>query len=274
MEKADAKCILCGSTERTILISHGGWTVHKCKNCGLGLLDPRPDHSERIQLYQNSYFQSHYDKGLPVDSPEMKRRLSQETHRLKFFRDIKRGGRVLDIGCGMGYFLHACRLAGYEVEGVDISDHSTAYVRNELRIPITTGTIEKIRIEDGSRDVVTMWHFLEHAQDPGQYIDKAGQWLKADGILIVDVPNHEGTDARKIGASWTGWSLPYHLYHFTPATMMSLLSRYGFRPIRTKSYHSEYVKEKLRGIPLAGLLARPIATLFSGHSFAVVARRT
>jgi 2-polyprenyl-3-methyl-5-hydroxy-6-metoxy-1,4-benzoquinol methylase len=271
MEHADTKCILCRSTERTLLIRQGEWTVYKCENCGLGLLDPRPDPMERIRLYQDGYFQSHYDRGLKVDSPEMKRRLSQETHRLKFFRKIKKRGRILDVGCGMGYFLYACRLAGYETQGLDISDHSTAYVRDELRIPIVTGAIEEIRMEEGTMDIVTMWHFLEHSPDPEQYLEKARRWLKPDGILVVDVPNHEGTDARKMGESWTGWSIPYHLYHFTPSTLLSLLTRYGFHAIRMKSYHSEYVKEKLNRIPVVNLVARPIAKFFSGHSVAVLA---
>jgi SAM-dependent methyltransferase len=273
MENADPKCVLCRSTERTLLLQQGEWTVYKCKKCGLGLLDPRPDLQERTRLYQDGYFQSHYDGGLKTGSPEMKKRLSQETHRLKFFRPVKKRGCVLDIGCGMGYFLHACRLAGYEAQGIDISDHSAAYVRDELQIPIATGAIEEVRMEEGAMDIVTMWHFLEHSPDPGLYLEKARQWLKDDGVLVVDVPNHEGTDARRIGASWTGWSLPFHLYHFTPDTITALLARYGFRPIRTKSYHSEYVKEKIGRIPVANLLARPIAKLFSGHSVAILARK-
>ena len=110
MERAPSKCILCSSSNRTTLIKQGKWTVYKCANCGLGFLDPRPDNGDLSCLYKNSYFDSQYDEGLLVNSPEMKRRISQEDHRVKFFRRFKKTGKVVDLGCGRGYFLHACQL--------------------------------------------------------------------------------------------------------------------------------------------------------------------
>lgn len=273
MEHTLSECILCNSSARTILIKQGNWTVWKCSNCGLGLLDPRPDQNELKHLYKNDYFSSHYDEGLKIDSPEMKRRISQENHRIKFFRNLKRHGQILDIGCGMGYFLYACRMYGYEAEGQDVSGDSASYVRSVLKIPVITGQIEEIAIEDHSMDVITMWHALEHTPDPRKHIKKARQWLKSDGLFVVDVPNYEGTDAQKMGSSWSGWSLPYHLYHFTPGTLISMLEKHGFKIVRTKNYHSDYIKEKLKQIPGINLFARLIAKRYSGTSFAVVAQK-
>lgn len=273
MERAPSKCILCNSSRRTLLFQEGEWTVYKCAECGLGFLDPRPDQDELQNLYGNDYFSSHYDEGLKIDSPEMKRRISQEDHRVKFFRGLKRHGKVLDIGCGMGYFLYACRIYDYEVEGMDVSDDSASYVRNELKIPVTTGSIEKINFKDDSIDIITMWHILEHTPDPRKHLKKARRWLKPDGLLIVDAPNYEGTDAQKMWNSWSGWSLPYHLYHFTSDTLVSMLEKHGFKIIRTKDYHSEYIKEKFKRIPVISLFARLIAKRYSGTSFAVVAQK-
>lgn len=273
MERAPSKCILCNSSSRTILIRLEDWTIYKCADCGLGFLDPRPDRNELQDLYRNDYFSSHYDEGLKIDSPEMKRRISQEDHRVKFFRGLKRHGKVLDIGCGMGYFLYACRAYGYEVDGLDVSGDSASYVRNELKIPVTTGQIEEIDLEDNSMDIITMWHTLEHTPDPRKHLKKAWNWLKSDGLLIVDVPNYKGTDAQKMWGGWSGWDLPYHLYHFTPNTLINILSQHGFRTIRTKDYHSQYIKKKLKKIPVVNFFARLIAKCYSGQSVAVVAKR-
>lgn len=201
----------------------------------------------------------------------MKRQLSQEEHRVKFFRKLKRKGRLLDIGCGMGYFLSACRNYGYHVEGFDISDDAALYVQNELKIPVTTGSIRDVRYENGSFDIIAMWHSLEHCPDPREYLEKARWWLKPGGLLVVDVPNYRGTDAQKTWCSWKGWQLPYHLYHFTPETLLLLLGKYGFQTIRTKDYLSEYVREKYERVPLLKPFARLIAKRYSGHSFAVAA---
>lgn len=273
MERAAARCILCNSSERSLLYRRENWTVYCCGACGLGFLDPRPDQDELNELYRTGYFQSHYDEGLKADSPEMKRRLSQETHRMRFFRGIKRQGRLLDIGCGMGYFLFACRLRGYSVEGMDISADSAAYVCRELGIPVAVGTVDGVDYPAESFDIITMWHFLEHAREPAKYLEKARQWLKPEGILVVDVPNYRGTDARKMWDRWPQWSLPYHFYHFTPETLKKLLEKHGFRTIRSKDYLSEHVKESLERTIFLKPFARLIARCYSGHSFAVVARK-
>jgi 2-polyprenyl-3-methyl-5-hydroxy-6-metoxy-1,4-benzoquinol methylase len=273
MERAAANCILCNSSERSLLIRQVEWSVYRCSGCGLGFLDPRPDPDELNELYRSGYFESNYGTGLRVESPEMKRRLSQETHRIRFFKKAGRQGRLLDIGCGMGYFLLACRNAGYEVEGMDISADSAAYVQDELKIPVAIGIIEGVDYPPASFDVITMWHFLEHVRRPDQYIEKARRWLKPDGILVVDVPNYQGTDARKTWARWKGWQLPFHLYHYTPETLQRILEKRGFRTIRHKDYLSEYVKERLEQSFFPNPIARLIARFYSGHSYAVVARK-
>jgi len=273
MQDAYKNCILCGSPEREPLIRQGEWNVLRCKGCGLGVLDPHPDQRELSDLYQTHYLEDLYGVGFEVGSAGMKKRLSQETHRIRFFRRAKRSGKLLDIGCGMGYFLAACRDWGYDVEGMDISEDSAIYVRDHLRLPVSVGTVDEIDYPRASFDVVTMWHFLEHARDPRIYLQKARNWLKPGGLLVVDVPNYTSTDARNAWQNWKGWHLPFHLYHFTPETLRGLLAKEDFRVIRRKSYLSESVKERLERKMLPHAIARLIAGFYSGHSFAVVARK-
>ena len=273
MEDAYKNCILCGSPERKLLIRQGEWNVLRCQECGLGVLDPHPDQWELSDLYQTHYLEDLYGVGFEVGSVEMKKRLSQETHRIRFFRYAKRSGRLLDIGCGMGYFLAACRNWGYEVEGMDISEDSATYVRKHLNITVSVGTVEEIDYPPASFDVITMWHFLEHARDPRVYLGKAHKWLKPSGLLVVDVPNYTSTDARYAWENWKGWHLPFHLYHFTPETLCRFLVKQSFKVVRRKSYLSESVKEKLERKRIPRMVARGIARFYSGHSFAVVARK-
>lgn len=256
------------------MIQLGEWTVRRCPECGLGLLDPRPDDLELKDLYTGTYFDSHYSEAPAPGSPEMKRRLRQEDHRIRFFRRFKRSGRVLDIGCGRGYFLLACRDRGYEVEGVDISEDAAAFVSTRLSIPVSAGKIADIGLEPKRFDVITMWHSFEHMADPNACLDKVRGLLKDDGVLVVDVPNHAGTDARKAWREWADWDLPFHFYHFTPATLKRILQKHGFLPVRQKTYHSEYIKEQIGRIPVVGLCSRIVAKCFSGNSVAMVARKT
>ncbi len=270
-ERAPERCVLCDGTGRALLVRLGEWTVFRCTGCGLGVLDPRPGPEKLASLYRDDYFVTQYDRGLSPGSPEMARRLSQEGHRIRFFRKFVPRGRILDIGCGRGYFLHACRLQGYDVMGYDVSEEAAAYVRGTLGIPVEAGPRRDDLFPEESVDVVTMWHTLEHTSDPREILDRAWRWIRPGGVLVVEVPNYEGTDARWRWAEWEGWQVPYHFYHFTPRTLGEMLSRHGFRATRTKSYHSETVKTRLKELPVVSLVARPVAKFFPGTSYAVVA---
>lgn len=274
MERAPAECILCGGTGRVPLMRDGEWIVHQCTGCGLGVLDPRPGAAEISSLYRESYFASHYEGVLSSDSDGMRRRLSQERHRVEFFGKHKRAGRVLDIGCGRGYFLKACRLRGYDVAGFDVSDDAATSVQETLGIPVATGEMREGLFEPGSFDVVTMWHSLEHTRDPRVPLAFASKWLSVDGILVVEVPNYECTDAMMEGSAWKDWDLPYHQFHFTPGSLRGLLLRCGFTVLEEKRYHSEYVKQRIRRIPFMGWLARPVAKFYTGTGVAVVAKKS
>lgn len=272
MSDSKGACPACGAIERAFLFSQKGWTVYKCSSCGLGMLDPIPSPEELAALYRETYFVGHYDEGVTPGTPAMRKRLSQEGHRIKFLRSFKKTGRILDIGCGRGYFLMACRERGFDVQGFDVSEDGAAYVRETLGIPVMTGKLEGA-FESSVFDVVTMWHSLEHTSYPAKYLELAKHWLKPEGILVIDVPNYSGTDARLKWDEWEDWDLPYHLLHFTPRSLDTLLQRHGFVVIQRKTYHSSVIREKLRNIPLLGFFARPLAKLFTGGSYAVVAKK-
>jgi len=229
-----------------------------------------PSKQEIQSLYDQDYFAQEYGPGIDPDSPEFEKRLSLEGHRVRFFKRTKRKGRVLDIGCGNSYFLTACRKEGYDVHGLDISDWAVQYATVKLGISVAAGEFGEVAFPPHSFDVITMWHFLEHTRDPRHVMMKAREWLKEDGILIIDVPNYEGTDAQKNWQNWVGWKLPYHLFHFTPATIKALASMYGFGLVKSKDYHSETIKAALRRTPVLRPFARLIARIYSGTSIAVL----
>jgi 2-polyprenyl-3-methyl-5-hydroxy-6-metoxy-1,4-benzoquinol methylase len=271
MENAPVSCIICGSSDRSPLLSVDGWNIMRCDHCGFGFLDPRPSPEEIGRLYRCAYFTERYDQGLDPASESFAKRISGESHRVRFVRRLVRRGKILDIGCGYGYFLHAVRQAGFSVKGLDVSDWAAGYARDSLGIDVTVSDVSAGVFEPESFDVVSMWHSLEHMMDPNEALHAASLWLKPGGVLIVDVPNHLGTDARHIGKEWDGWSIPYHFWHFTLETLTRFLDAHGFRVVHSKTYHSEWVKNRLARTVVLKPVARLIAKIFSGTSIAVAA---
>jgi SAM-dependent methyltransferase len=264
---------VCGGSKRDILIEKAPWRVYRCATCELGFLDPRPSQKEMAQFYEKEYFLEKYDEGLALDSPNFEKRLRGEAHRIKFIRSRKPSGRVLDIGCGYGYFLFACQRVGYKVAGVDTSHWAVHYAEHRLGLSAMRGEMDEVDFPPRSFDIITMWHILEHVRNPNLTLRKARDWMKEDGIIVIDVPNYKGTDAQARWLEWDGWSLPYHLWHFTYGSLKSLLDNHGFEVIEYKDYHSDVVKRKLSVLSILEPLARLVAKLYSGTSMAVIAVR-
>ena len=80
----------------------------------------------------------------------------------------------------------------------------------------------------GRFDVITMYHALEHVEDPVGILARLRGWLVDGGTLLVEVPNVE---ARCI--------LPAHRFHFAHfynfnrATLEATGRRAGFDPVQT-----------------------------------------
>jgi len=204
MENAPGTCILCGTRDRELLIERDPWKIYRCTSCSLGVLDPRPTGEELTALYTREYFVSQYDEGAKPGSPEFKKWLSLLDHRVQFFKPKKAKGRLLDIGCGNGYFLALCRSKGYEVQGIDISEWAAKYATETLGLPVRVGQIDDMELPGRHFDIITLWHSLEHTRNPRYAIERAKDWLKANGILVIEVPNYEGRDARSYGEDWIG----------------------------------------------------------------------
>lgn len=152
-----------------------------------------------------------------------------------------------------------------------MSDWAAGYARDTLGIDVTVSDVSAGVFDPECFDVISMWHSLEHMTDPHEALRAVSAWLKPSGVLIVDVPNHLSTDARRIGKEWDGWSIPYHFWHFTPETLSRLLDVHGFQVVRSKTYHSDWVKKRLSRTVVLKPVARLIAKMFSGTSIAVAA---
>jgi hypothetical protein len=129
------------------------------------------------------------------------------------------GARVIDAGAGQGRFVAVARTAGYVASGFD------PHPRGPDVIP---GELETVTIPAGSADTVTLWHTLEHLEDPVAALGRVRGWLAEGGALIVAVPNLASWQARLGGGRWFHLDVPRHRTHFTPAGIERLLARTGF----------------------------------------------
>jgi SAM-dependent methyltransferase len=135
--------------------------------------------------------------------------------------------RLLDAGAGRGRFVAAARSAGYDAFGIEPSARGAALAAGH----VAPARIEDASIESGSLDVVTLWHVLEHLEDPGSALDRIREWLRPRGGLVIGVPNLASLQARIGGERWYHLDVPRHRVHYTPKGVEALLRSHGYAPV-------------------------------------------
>lgn len=120
-----------------------------------------------------------------------------ETARV-FHGIMKRGDKVLELGCGGSYFLpYFARKYGVQVYGIDYSipqlnrafcNLQKAGVKGELML----GDMRWVCVLQGKFDVVYSRGLIEHFTDPTSVLQICKTYLKKDGILITTVPHLKG----------------------------------------------------------------------------------
>lgn len=263
----DFSCYLCKGRSKVAVIAIGPHGVFRCGSCGLGFLDSRADGTGEEPAYDEAFYTS---QSMIRDPSEGIRECLPKVRVVQKYQPT---GRLLDVGCGLGYFLAASRQEGFTVCGMEGSSWAAEYIRKEFGFPVCPAPLETSSLEDGSLDVCTMWQVIEHLHDPLAGLRKIRHLLRQGGVLIVETRNHRGLDARMLGVRWGGWSLPYHLWHFDPASLRLLAETAGFRVLRLKVHKSDYVKRMLRKIPVLGVLRNPVAGLLAGSNITVVAEK-
>jgi 2-polyprenyl-3-methyl-5-hydroxy-6-metoxy-1,4-benzoquinol methylase len=136
-------------------------------------------------------------------------------------------GKMLDFGCGSGWYAHRMQQIGWKVTGMDFSEHASAQIRRHYNLPVLVGTLPHPEITPGSFDLITMGCVLEHVHWPHRVVEAAARALRPGGSLVVSVPNLASWGFRYFGTNWWPLELPLHLLHFSPGSLRRLMKAHG-----------------------------------------------
>jgi len=148
-------------------------------------------------------------------------------------------GRLLDIGAGRGRFVAQARAVGWYAHGIEPSRRGVEAAK-AIGIELVAGDIDSADVPPGSLDAATLWHVLEHVEDPGAALERIAGWLRPGGMLLVGVPNLASVQARLGGARWYHLDVPRHRTHFTLAGLESLLRAHGLEPVDARHVLAEH----------------------------------
>jgi SAM-dependent methyltransferase len=147
-----------------------------------------------------------------------------------------REGRLLDYGCGSGAFAIAAQAQGYDATGIE---PFSLLQEREVAPRLIAGTLKDLPPND-EFDIITMWHVLEHLEDPTAMLRQLSQHLSYEGRLVVCVPHIDSWQARLFGGLWFHLDPPRHLHHFSRRSLKLSLAAAGLEDVRWEWWMPEY----------------------------------
>ncbi len=229
-------CALCGDTAFAPLWRLEGFSFVRCRTCGLIQQNPQPERKAVLARYGAEYLAYEVEKQFIYRDLEKKALadlgFDQEASRL--VAEAHRNGRkpgILDVGCATGALLAAFSEAGWSATGVEVCAEAVEWGREHFGLDLLSGTLEDLSLPEASFDVVHASQVIEHVNDPRSFIRAARRLLRPGGFLVLATPNAAGFQARAFGSRWRS-AIHDHLYLFSKATLVALLSGEGFQVIR------------------------------------------
>jgi SAM-dependent methyltransferase len=145
-------------------------------------------------------------------------------------------GRILDVGCGFGFFLQNMAERGWRGDGIEISPTGRNYCRNHFPgLRIESSPLPDPSLPDSSYDAVTLFYVIEHLTDPLNVFREAYRLLRPGGVLLLRWP-HSTPIVRLLGSFSRFLDLyhtPYHLFDFSKPFIENQLATIGFINIKT-----------------------------------------
>ena len=225
-------CPFCGSPalpylsskDRNRHLSPDEYAYFRCESCDLVFLQPIPDN-----------LKPHYEGGyqpIPGSLEELRKMAAPERYRLEPILE-KAGGDLLEIGPWIGLFSINAKDAGFRVDAIEMSAEAAAFLRDVVGVSVVHTNDPAAALAAPKRyDVIVLWHSLEHLQEPWKVLEAAAKRLKQGGILLVAIPNIDGTQARFLGERWLHLDAPRHLYFWSPRGLAKLMQGFGLETLR------------------------------------------
>lgn len=233
------------------MISKEKFRIVSCLSCGFHFTNPIPT-EEKIGLYyksENYISHSSSKKGLVNKVYNIVRKYTL-LKKIQLLRNLNVGNEILDIGAGTGHFLNACKSKGFSVFGLEPDEDARVFAKKQFNIELFP--IENLEnVEEDSKDIITMWHVLEHIYHLKRDFEKITKIIRKTGKIIIAVPNLESYDAQIYQELWAAYDVPRHLYHFRKKDIQNLAKQFHFKlekviPMKFDSFYISMLSEKYK----------------------------
>lgn len=269
MSQNTEKCGLCGQGVHAICTAAPGYqrgqtfVIYECDGCLSSFASPLEVADSLYDLiYSNIQYVPGYNRYFRYAQDVLKQQnplayLSRQeesywavAHLLTGRKNAGGALKILEVGCGMGYFSYALHKSDFKVTGIDLSPQAVAWAREHYGPFYECTSLQSLHDRGRKYDVIVMNQLIEHIPDVHQFIAEALSLLSPGGELLITTPNKSAYPA----AEWETELPPVHLWWFGEKAMNFIAQRHecDIRFIDFAQYYDSFMRVKTVGSSLLG----------------------
>ena len=256
------------------------YTIDLCKSCGFAFVNPRPNLDFLMEFYslegqgknknEVSTLASIVDqeKNYPNSTIDAKRMIDMVCKLLNQSESTVEY-KLLDVGCGYGFFSHEALKNGFEVTALELAAIERKIATQMTGLIPVAKSFEDFQYDGQLYDVVLMSQILEHAFDINLWMTKAYNILKPNGLISIALPNYMSIFRKIMQSNDPFICPPAHLNFFSRKSLSLLLSNHKFK-ICSVQYVSRIPKNSIQkrlerfGKILPNLISNSVPVMLKG----------
>ena len=216
-----SSCLICNSTALNPLKDYQSTHLCKCKSCGFVFAQAIPTMAE-LEKHYEGYSRNDYLSPVTI---------KRYNELLDYFEQFRKTGKLIDVGCGIGYFLEEAKKRGWEVYGTEYTDEAIEICEGK-GINMKKGVLNPNDYEPESFDIITSFEVIEHINNPQEEIQNFNQILRKGGLVYITTPNWNALLRYRLKAAYNVIVYPEHLSYYTPRTIKKLFKSRGFKSLK------------------------------------------
>lgn len=196
---------------------NGSISLYRCRMCNTVYL------AGFHEIYDDNLY-TYYEKYKSKKKEDIYNPITRKSYMkvLQLFEKHGGGKSILDVGCGNGSFVDAALEQGYNAEGIELSKHAVEIAQG-FGLPVSCLDFFSNKIQDSSKDIVTMFEVNEHLIEPAKFLRRAETVIKPGGLIYLTTPNFNSLDRRILGNRW-GAIHREHLFYFTLKNLLKMIN--------------------------------------------------
>jgi len=193
----------------------------QCNTCKLVRSDPIVDSPLLEKLYKQSAFR--YEQ----EVANLQGTYGRYLRKLEKYSSGKK--RLLEIGCGNGFFLEEALRQGYlEIKGVEPSEGAISLATPEIRPHITSEVMQSGLFAKNYFDAICMFQLFDHIAEPNEFLESCIEVLKPGGLILCFNHNFESVSAKVLGEKSPIVDIE-HTFLYSPKTMGILFEKHRLK---------------------------------------------